>query len=122
MVSFDTTYRTNKYNMICAPFVGINHHWKNVLFGCAFLLDETTVTFTWLFETFLESMGSRKPKTIFTDQCQAMINAIQLVLPETSHRLCIWHISKKCYKSFSKAIWEILNSRVGLIKFFMGVR
>ena len=94
VVSFDTTYRTNKYNMICAPFVGINHHWKNVLFGCAFLLDETTVTFTWLFETFLESMGSRKPKTIFTDQCQAMINAIQLVLPETCHRLCIWHISK----------------------------
>ena len=42
VVIFDTTYRTNKYNLICAPFVGINHHWKNVLFGCAFLIDETT--------------------------------------------------------------------------------
>ncbi len=39
---FDTTYRTNKYNLICAPFVGINYHWQNVMFGCAFLLDETT--------------------------------------------------------------------------------
>lgn len=26
VVIFDTTYRTNKYDMICAPFVGINHH------------------------------------------------------------------------------------------------
>ena len=37
VVVFDTTYRTNKYNLICAPFVGINHHWNNVLFGYAFL-------------------------------------------------------------------------------------
>ncbi|KAM1052993.1 hypothetical protein PS2_000527 [Malus domestica] len=29
VVVFDTTYRTNRYNMICAPFVGVNHHWKN---------------------------------------------------------------------------------------------
>ena len=42
VVIFDTTYRTNKYNLICAPFVGVNHHWQNVMFGCAFLLDETT--------------------------------------------------------------------------------
>ncbi|XP_028065625.1 protein FAR1-RELATED SEQUENCE 5-like [Camellia sinensis] len=45
VVVFDTTYRTNKYNLICAPFVGVNHHWQNVMFGCAFLLDETTNSF-----------------------------------------------------------------------------
>ena len=72
VVCFDTTYRTNRYNMICAPLVGIDHHWNNVLFGCAFLLDETTVSFTRLFETFIESMGNQKPKMIFTDQCQAI--------------------------------------------------
>ena len=44
-VIFDTTYQTKKYNLICAPFVGINHHWNNVLFGCAFLTDETTQSF-----------------------------------------------------------------------------
>ena len=76
--------------MIRAPFLGVNHHWKSVLFGCAFLLDEVTVFFTWLFETFLESMGNQKPKTIFTDQYQAMKNAIRVV--DTFHRLCLWHI------------------------------
>ncbi|XP_028092442.1 protein FAR1-RELATED SEQUENCE 5-like [Camellia sinensis] len=94
VVVFDTTYRTNKYNLICAPFVGVNHHWQNVMFGCAFLLDETTDSFIWLFKSFLESMGNRSPVTIFTDQDQAMSNAIQVVFPNTHHRLCLWHISK----------------------------
>ena len=48
-VIFDTTYRTNKYNLICAPFVGINHHWNNILFGCAFLVNKTIESFIWLF-------------------------------------------------------------------------
>ncbi|XP_056173440.1 protein FAR1-RELATED SEQUENCE 5-like [Syzygium oleosum] len=91
---FDTTYRTNKYNMICAPFVEINHHWKNVLFGCAFLLDETAESFIWLFEAFLKSMGNKAPKTMFTDQDQAMEKAIRTVFPNTQHRLCTWHIGK----------------------------
>ena len=90
----DTTYRTNKYNLICAPFVGVNHHWQNVMFGCAHLLDETTNSFTWLFKSFLDSMGNRSPITIFTDQDQAMSNAIGEVFPNTHHRLCLWHISK----------------------------
>nr|XP_011459808.1 PREDICTED: protein FAR1-RELATED SEQUENCE 5-like [Fragaria vesca subsp. vesca] len=101
VVVFDTTYRTNKYNMICAPFVGVNHHWKNVLFGCAFLLDETTDSFIWLFETFLQAMEGKKPKTIFTDRCQAMANAIEKVFPDSRHRLCLWHISKNAVQNLN---------------------
>ncbi|KAI3440621.1 WRKY domain-containing protein [Psidium guajava] len=104
---FDTTYRTNKYNMICAPFVGVSHHWKNVLFGYAFLLDETAESFIWLFEAFLKAMGNKAPKTMFTDQDQAMAKAIRIVFPNTQHRLCTWHIIKNanenipnlCHKS-----------------------
>ncbi|XP_056159222.1 protein FAR1-RELATED SEQUENCE 5-like [Syzygium oleosum] len=80
--------------MICAPFVGLNHHWKNVLFGCAFLLDETIASFVWAFQSFLEAMGNKAPKTIFIDQDHAMANAIKTVLPNTNHRLCVWHIAK----------------------------
>ncbi|KAL6227096.1 PREDICTED: protein FAR1-RELATED SEQUENCE 5-like isoform X1 [Fragaria vesca subsp. vesca] len=94
VVLFDTTFRTKKYNLVCAPFVGVDHHWKNVLFGCAFLLDESTDSFTWLFENFLESMGDKRPKTIFTDEDNAMAKAIEVILPGTHHRLCTWNISK----------------------------
>ncbi|XP_073022796.1 protein FAR1-RELATED SEQUENCE 5-like [Primulina eburnea] len=42
VLSIDTTYKTNKYNLICAPFVGINHHMQNVMFGlatCKYMID-----------------------------------------------------------------------------------
>ena len=83
VVIFDTTYQTNKYNLICAPFVGINHHWENFLFGCALLIDEIAQSFIWLIETFLIAMGARQPKFIFIDQDQAMANAINIVFTES---------------------------------------
>ena len=102
IVIFDTTYCTNRYNLICAPFVGVNHHWQNVIFGCAFLLDVTTASFKWLFKSFLDSMGNRSPITIFTDQDQAMSNAIEEVFSNTHHRLYLWHISKNAPSYFGE--------------------
>uniref|UniRef100_A0A803LJ00 MULE transposase domain-containing protein n=1 Tax=Chenopodium quinoa TaxID=63459 RepID=A0A803LJ00_CHEQI len=72
LLVFDTTYRTNKYGMICAPFVGMNHHGNNVMFGMGFILNERTESFDWLFDTFLHSMGRKSPITIMTDQAQAI--------------------------------------------------
>ena len=66
VVIFYTTYQTNKYNLICAPFVGINHHWNNILFGYAFLVNETIESFIWLFETFFAAMGGKQPISIYT--------------------------------------------------------
>ena len=62
--------------------------------GCAFLLDETTTSFKWLFKSFLDSMGNRSPIPTFTDQDQAMSNAIKEVFSNTHHQVCLWHISK----------------------------
>ncbi|XP_021724249.1 protein FAR1-RELATED SEQUENCE 5-like [Chenopodium quinoa] len=91
---FDTTYRTNRYNLICAPFVGINNHWHNCMFACAFIGDETTNSFVWLLQTFFKAMEDRKPTSIFTDQDQAMANAILEVIPNTKLSLCIWHLEQ----------------------------
>ncbi|XP_074271856.1 protein FAR1-RELATED SEQUENCE 5-like [Silene latifolia] len=77
---FDTTYRTNRYNLICGAFVGINNHWSNVMFGCAFLSDEKEESFQWLFNVFNEAMGDDlRPVSIFTDQDKAMTNALEAV-------------------------------------------
>lgn len=94
VVSFDATYRSEKHDLICAPFVGINHHGHNVMFGCAFLSDETHSTFEWLFRTFLRAMGNKHPQTIITNPCHAMMTAIENVFPNACHRLCQWHIWK----------------------------
>ncbi|KAH6783378.1 hypothetical protein C2S52_008337 [Perilla frutescens var. hirtella] len=106
VVVFDTTYRTNKYNMICAPFVGLNNHKKNVMFGCAFLTDEKIDTFEWLFEVFKKSMKLKCPITIFTDQDHAITNALSKVFPDARHRLCIWHL-------YQNARSESMNHAIG---------
>jgi zinc finger SWIM domain-containing protein 3 len=81
VVSFDTTYRTNKEYRPLAMFVGFNHHREVVIFGAALLYDETIESFQWLLETFFEAMSGKKPTTIFTDQDPAMAKAISLVMP-----------------------------------------
>lgn len=100
ILCLDTTYRTNKYNLSCAPFVGVNHHGSNVMFGIGFLSKETTQTFEWLLEAFLESMNGKHPKVVFTDQCRALMNAIDTKFTNSKHRLCQWHINKNASNHF----------------------
>lgn len=66
VVTFDTTYKTNSYNMPFAPFVGVNNHFQSILFGCALLRDETVESFNWLFSTFRKCMNGKEPQCILT--------------------------------------------------------
>lgn len=102
VVILDTTFRIDAYNMICAPFLGLNHHGQYVLFGGALLLDDSKDSLIWLLRTFLDSMGRRQPKTIFTDGYQAMADAIEMVLPKTQHLLGIWYILQNAKANLSK--------------------
>ncbi|TXG54219.1 hypothetical protein EZV62_019475 [Acer yangbiense] len=121
VVVFDTTYNTNRYGMILAPFVGVNNHGQTIVFACALLGSETTDSFVWLFEQFKKAMPSGPPKMIITDQDPAMTKAIKQCLPNTFHRYCSWHILNKFseklnaliyrdyYRDFQKCIWESYN-------------
>ena len=33
VITFDTTYLTNEYDMLFAPFIGINHHGESLILG-----------------------------------------------------------------------------------------
>ncbi|KAI3454858.1 hypothetical protein Pfo_011521 [Paulownia fortunei] len=100
----DTTYKTNKYNLICAPFTGINHFIHNVMFGLSFMPHEIEATFQWLFNTFLKSMGGKQPKIIFTDQCQAIMNAIEIIFSDSHHRLCYLNNNSRFKNMFHKCM------------------
>ena len=41
VLSFDTTYLVNKWDMPFTPFVGVNHHSHSILLRCAPLLEDT---------------------------------------------------------------------------------
>jgi len=109
VVSFDTTFQTNKFEMPFAPILGTNHHKQTIIFGCTLLFNETIESFVWLFETFLTAMSGKHPSTIFTNQDAAMAGAIAYVFPNTSHRLCLWHICLNAAKHLSHVIHESDN-------------
>lgn len=68
VVTFDTTYRTNLYNLPFGLFVGVNHHFQTIVFGAVLMTEESTESFEWAFRSFIDTMG-RNPKTILTGLC-----------------------------------------------------
>ncbi|XP_031250325.1 protein FAR-RED IMPAIRED RESPONSE 1-like [Pistacia vera] len=86
VVTFDTTYLTNKYDMPFAAFVGVDYHGHSILLGCGLISHEDTETFVWLFESWLACMWNCAPNAIITDQDKTMQNAIEIVFPGTWHR------------------------------------
>ncbi|XP_068666217.1 protein FAR1-RELATED SEQUENCE 4-like isoform X2 [Aristolochia californica] len=94
VVTFDTTYLRNKYQIPLATFVGVNHHGQSILLGCALISDDTTSSFTWVFRTWLMAMSGKPPVAIIIDQGMAIEAAVVEVFPNTRHRFCLWHMLK----------------------------
>lgn len=115
---FDTTYNTNKYSMIFAPFVGVNHHGQTIIFTCGLLSDETVESFVWLFSKFLEAMPNHSsPGVIITDQDAAISKAISMILPTTLHHYCLWHILNKFSEKLNARLYnEQYHILVNIIK------
>ncbi|RYR58452.1 hypothetical protein Ahy_A05g024235 [Arachis hypogaea] len=62
VISFDTTYNTNRYNLVYRSFVGVNHHCQSILLGCILMKNEEIESFKWLFQCWLRCMGGNAPK------------------------------------------------------------
>ncbi|XP_052185219.1 protein FAR-RED IMPAIRED RESPONSE 1-like [Diospyros lotus] len=118
VVVFDTTYNTNRYSMIFALFVGVNHHGQTIIFGCRLLSDEMIESFVWLFSKFLEAMPNQAtPVVIITDQDAAISKAISMLLPFTQHQFCLWHILNKFLEKINVMLYnEQYHRLVNIIK------
>ncbi|KAF2915592.1 hypothetical protein DAI22_09g046632 [Oryza sativa Japonica Group] len=104
VVCFDTTYRKLDDGHPFGLLVGVNNHKKTTVFGAALLYDETANSFVWLFNTFLNVISGKKPKTILPNEDAAMAKAIKIVLPETHHRICVWHMNQNACKHLTGCV------------------
>ncbi|KAJ4765730.1 Protein FAR1-RELATED SEQUENCE 5 [Rhynchospora pubera] len=102
VVEFDTLFGTNNEKWAFGIFVGFNHFREIVIFGAALMCDQSKESFEWVFTKFLEAHGGKKPITIFTKQNCSMEHALEKVMPDTRHGLCMWHIEQNCVKYLSR--------------------
>ncbi|KAL7591215.1 hypothetical protein Lser_V15G31694 [Lactuca serriola] len=121
VISFDATLRTNKYKMVFVPFTVVDHHKKSVIVGAGLLSRETIESYEWLFKAFLRAHEGKAPKIILIDQDASIKQAVESVLPNSRHILCMWHIMKNLQakvtgdlfknkdfkKRFNKLVWNM---------------
>ncbi|XP_051210987.1 protein FAR1-RELATED SEQUENCE 7-like [Lolium perenne] len=94
VVVVDTTFRTNKYSVPFVPFVGLNHHRRPVVLGCGVVTDQSPDSFAWLMRAFMRSTGQESPKSVITDGSDAVVHAVETVLPLSNHRMCSWQVEQ----------------------------
>ncbi|KAE8806968.1 hypothetical protein D1007_16834 [Hordeum vulgare] len=94
VVVIDTTLQTNRYGAAFVSFVGMNHHRRPVLLGCGVLADQSPNSYVGLLRAFMISMGQERPKSLITDGGDALIHAVETVLPQSNHRICSCHLEE----------------------------
>ena len=71
VVTFDTTYKTNLYDMPFGLFVGVNNHFQSVIYAGVLMREEKIENFEWVFKEFVKMMGGKVPLTILTGNLAA---------------------------------------------------
>ncbi|KAG8081971.1 hypothetical protein GUJ93_ZPchr0014g47035 [Zizania palustris] len=92
VIAFDVVSRNSISLRHFASFVGCNNFGEPIVFGLALMYDETAESFQWLFETLLHTMSGQAPRTFFSHQDSIIAKAVSLVMPDTSHVICAWHL------------------------------
>ncbi|KAE8678473.1 hypothetical protein F3Y22_tig00111409pilonHSYRG00305 [Hibiscus syriacus] len=96
VIAFDTTYKDNLYGRPIMPIVGVNHHHNTIVFATAIIADETSQSFEWVLQNFLEAMMNKSPISVVTDGDRAIQRAIKSVIPYAKHILSF----SKCMASW----------------------
>jgi hypothetical protein len=68
-ITFNTTYRTNLYNLSFGLFVRVNNHFQSIIFGGVLLTSEKTEDFEWAFANFVQIMDGKQPSMMLTGDC-----------------------------------------------------
>ncbi|XP_044355413.1 protein FAR1-RELATED SEQUENCE 5 [Triticum aestivum] len=92
VIIFDTTYRSDKYGTPFGLFVGVNNNFETILLGGVLMINEKMESYKWVLSQFFQLMGGEHPKTILTDCCEAIEEAVLEVLPSTTHRWWKWNV------------------------------
>jgi hypothetical protein len=91
VVIVDSTYNTNRFQMILCIVTVIDNNYRTRIVACAIIEDETVKTYRWIFDSILNETGIF-PRIVFFDSDPSLIRSIKDIYPNAQHLLCIFHI------------------------------
>ncbi|XP_023766820.2 protein FAR1-RELATED SEQUENCE 5-like [Lactuca sativa] len=106
VISFDATFRTNKYRMVFVSLTAIDHHKKLITVGAGFISNESIEFYSWLLKALLKTHG-KEPTPFLSDQDAAIKQDIENGFPTSKHRLYELFTNTYFIKRFSKLVWDI---------------
>ena len=90
VLSFDNTYKTNKFNMPLLQVTGVTGSWTTFSVGWALLGDETEASFSWAISQIQKVAADERispPYVAISDYDRAFRNAFQGLI-QKSHSNC----------------------------------
>nr|KAJ0212726.1 hypothetical protein LSAT_V11C400221020 [Lactuca sativa] len=100
VISFNATFRTNKYCMVFVPFTAIDHHKKSVTDGAGLLSNESIESYSWLL---------KNQHLFLTDQDVAIKQAIEncFLIQNTDYISDELFTNTNFRKKFPKLVWDM---------------
>jgi alpha-glucosidase len=76
--------------------------------GFAFITNEKEDSFKWALETCLSLLMSKEtvPKVIVTDRDKSLMNAVEIVFPNSTALVCRYHVAKNVRAKFNALCTE----------------
>ena len=74
--------------------------------GFTMLCSETGDDYLWVLQvlkSLLDQPGYTYPSVVVTDQELALINALQLIFPDSKRLLCEWHVQKNVISNINRS-------------------
>nr|KAJ0227310.1 hypothetical protein LSAT_V11C100002350 [Lactuca sativa] len=90
----DYTYKTNKYNMRLLDIIVVSCFNTSFYYDFVLLEREDEDSYIWALSVFKKTFENHEPTVIMSDRELALMNAINMVFPNMTNLLCIWHIEK----------------------------
>jgi hypothetical protein len=77
VIVYDTTLKTNQYEMALSLLVAVDNNYKTRIIAQALTKCENQADFNWIFQCTLQASNNLPPKVLFTNSDPAIIAAVQ---------------------------------------------
>ena len=112
VLSFDCTYRVNRFNMPLLQITGITTLHTTFTVSFCLVSGEKEADFLWPLERLHELCQTKDiavPKVILSDMDKAFKNSASQVFPASQQQLCLWHVGKNVVHNIHRK-WKTPNN------------